>query len=89
MSLIVIKEPHTPPKDASCLNSGAWFIDHYGQIFITALDDRLNEYRVICVGDFCKPFIPNIELSHIEVSRILLPGTTLQITSSVQSKGGR
>lgn len=82
MSLIVVNEPREQQfEHASDLGIGTWFVDKYGQIYLLALDDRTNERRVVCVGDFCKPFIPNITLAHIQVGHVLAAGTILQITA--------
>ena len=90
MSLILTREPYfAKGKKASDLDSGTWFTDQFGQIFLIALDDRFNERRLVSVGDFCQPFIPNIGLSNVDVDRILLPGSMMQITASILNEEGR
>jgi hypothetical protein len=90
MSVIVRHEPQIiTTKRLDHYRPGTWFIDHYGQIFLLALDDRSDEVRLICAGDFCTPFIANVGVHEVDINRILLPGTTLQITTSENSKGGR
>ena len=87
MSLILVKQPiYTKGERADSLKTGTWFMDRYDQIFLTALDDRNNEKRAICVGDFCEPFIPNIPLCHIDVDRVLVAGTILQIVSNLETR---
>jgi len=87
----MISEPKLQKaQKANELELGTWFTDQYGQVFAIALDDRTNERRVFCAGDFCNPFIPNVSSQHINVGRILMPGTTLQITSvKTDNKEGR
>ena len=90
MSLILISEPQSLlPTEASQLSQGTWFIDKYGQIHVLVLDDRTTEKRVVCVGDYCPPFIPNIPPSFIEVDHILPLGTMLEITSTAPLLTGR
>ena len=90
MSVALIDEPRFGSNlKVHSLNSGSWFIDHFGQIFLVALGDRSNEKRVICVGDYCKPFIANVSLSHLEIDRVLMPGTTLKIVQTNNLNGGR
>ena len=90
MSLILIREPEqTSPQNAKQLSQGTWFIDHYGQIYVIVHDDQSGQKRIVCLGDYCHPFIPNISSQHIEVDHILPKGTLLQITSIVPLLEGR
>ena len=85
MSLILVKEPKiTEVRKAQELEPGTWFIDRDGQIYVIVLDDRTHEKRVLCAGNFYKPFIVNVPLSTFDVRKVLQSGTLLQITTTVQ-----
>ena len=90
MSLVLVSEPEKDlPREASELSHGTWFIDNYDQVYVVAHDDRSCEKRIVCTGDFCDPFIPNIAAKHIEVKQVLRPGSVLEITSAVPLLEGR
>lgn len=88
MSLTLIKEPKlSDVKNVNELDIGTWFIDRDGQIYAVVLDDRTNEKRVLCAGNFYNPFIVNVPLKTFTVQKILQSGTLLQITSALQDGG--
>lgn len=85
MSLTVVKEPkNTDVKKVSELEVGTWFLDKDGQIYVLVLDDRTHEKRILCAGNFYRPFIVNVPLNTFEVQKTLQSGTLLQITQVVQ-----
>ena len=88
MSLILVKEPKIAKvQKAQELEPGTWFINQDGQIYVIVLDDRTHEKRVLCAGNFYKPFIVNVPLNTFVVKKILQSGTLLQITATVQTGG--
>lgn len=90
MSLVLVSEPQENlPIEAGELSQGTWFIDQYDQIYVIASDDESGEKRIICVGDFCEPFIPNVTAQHLNVKRILPTGSMLEIAPSVPLLEGR
>lgn len=90
MSLTLFKVPKKSSiENANELQCGTWFLDKYGQVFVIVLDDRTSENRVICLGDYCKPFIPNISADNIEVKKLLRVGTLLKISQINSDQEGR
>jgi hypothetical protein len=83
MCLTVVMEPTLiEASSASELSIGTWFLDAQGQVYVIALDDQTNEKRVLCVGNFNKPFMVNVSLKDIEVNKLLQIGTLLQISTT-------
>lgn len=83
MSLTVVMEPSVvTAKNANELSPGTWFMDVEGQVYIIAIDDRTNEKRVLCAGNFYRPFIVNVPLKEFEVKKVLQIGTLLQICAT-------
>ena len=81
MSLIIIKEPPAvETANLEELSVGTWFIDFEQQVYLIAVDDRSQEKRVICLGSFYHPFIPNVPNSYIDIDRVLPIGTIMQIS---------
>ena len=71
MSLTVVMEPSViEVKNANELSIGTWFLDAQGQVYVIALDDRTNEKRVLCAGNFYRPFIVNVPLRDFEVKTL-------------------
>lgn len=83
MSLIVINESNTIESNAlvngphTC--HSPWFVDTLGQVYVRAMDDRNGEMRIVCVGDYCSPFIADIETERVLDKKPLAPGTMLEI----------
>jgi len=89
MSLTLVKEPSGKEhKTVDELSLGTWFIDTAGQIYVIALDDRTDEKRVLCAGNFYKPFIVNVPLAEFEILKILEVGTVLEISETSNYGGG-
>lgn len=69
---------------ASDLDVGTWFRDVDGQVYVTVNNDSNDEFMVICVGSYFKPFVVQIPASQIVVSEILSIGTSLEISKDYE-----
>ena len=88
MSLSIKKEPEfVSAITATDLETGVWYADEDGQVYVLAMDDKNGERRVVCLGNYNQPFIMEGEMQDFEVNRILVKGTVFELTSCIHEGG--